>query len=202
MLDPASVQADDGAGLSTWHHRPRQQGPAAQARRLGSVACVGLGRRPVLSTLPRDRSLGRRENTSVSKAFRVMAAALVTMAFDQRFAMVLVGSSGKGGATLLRRNYGEAVESLTGGEYHWMAGNFIQYGASEASFGRKTPGDIPVDSNELIALCAPRLTFISWAAHSREGRRPLARSSGQLHGDHRRGPRLYAARRQRPRHRG
>ena len=26
----------------------------------------------------------------------------------------------------------------------------------------KTPGDIPVDSNELIALCAPRLTFISY----------------------------------------
>ena len=24
------------------------------------------------------------------------------------------------------------------------------------------PGDIPVDSNELIALCAPRLTFISY----------------------------------------
>ena len=33
----------------------------------------------------------------------------------------------------MRRNWGEAVESLTGtGEYHWMAGNFIKYGASEA----------------------------------------------------------------------
>jgi hypothetical protein len=76
--------------------------------------------------------------------------------------MVLVGSSGKGGSTLLRRNFGEAVESLTGGEYYWMAGNFMKYGASEATFGSKTPGDIPVDSNELIALCAPRLTFISY----------------------------------------
>ena len=28
--------------------------------------------------------------------------------------------------------------------------------------GAMTPGDIPVDSNELIALCAPRLTFISY----------------------------------------
>src|SRR5258708_15340997 len=84
------------------------------------------------------------------------------MAFDQRFAMVLVGSSGKGGATPLRRNFGEAVESLTGGEYYWMAGNFMKYGASDATFGAKTPGDLPVDSNELIALCAPRLTFISY----------------------------------------
>jgi len=51
---------------------------------------------------------------------------------------------------------------LTGGEYYWMAGNFMRYGASEATLGPKTPGDIPVDSNELITLCAPRLTFISY----------------------------------------
>jgi hypothetical protein len=76
--------------------------------------------------------------------------------------MALVASSGKGGTTLLRRNFGEAVESLTGGEYYWMGGNFMKYGASEASFGAMTSGDIPVDSNELIALCAPRLTFISY----------------------------------------
>jgi hypothetical protein len=43
-----------------------------------------------------------------------------------------------------------------------MAGNFMKYGASDASFGSKTPGDLPVDSNELMALCAPRLTFISY----------------------------------------
>jgi hypothetical protein len=43
-----------------------------------------------------------------------------------------------------------------------MAGNFLKYGASEATFGSLHPGDLPVDSNELIALCAPRLTFISY----------------------------------------
>ena len=85
------------------------------------------------------------------------------MAFDTRFAVVLVGSSGEGGAKLHRRNWGEAVENLTGsGEYHWMAGNFLKYGASEATFGSKTAGDLPVDAHELIALCAPRPTFISY----------------------------------------
>jgi len=43
-----------------------------------------------------------------------------------------------------------------------MAGNFMTYGASEANFESKKPSDIPVDSNELIALTAPRLTFISY----------------------------------------
>jgi len=43
-----------------------------------------------------------------------------------------------------------------------MAGNFLKFGAADAKFGSRTPGDLPVDSNELIALCAPRLTFISY----------------------------------------
>ncbi len=90
-------------------------------------------------------------------------AALVTMALDERFAMVLIGSSGEGGASLYRRNFGEAVENLTGsGEYHWMAGNFLKYGTEESSFGAKNASHLPVDSHQLIALCAPRLTFVSY----------------------------------------
>jgi hypothetical protein len=48
-----------------------------------------------------------------------------------------------------------------------MAGNFIKYGASEASFGSMNAGDLPVDAHELIALCAPRLTFISYGIPER-----------------------------------
>jgi hypothetical protein len=90
-------------------------------------------------------------------------AALITMAYDERFSMVLVGSSGEGGAKLHRRNWGEAVETLAGtGEFHWMAGNFLKYATAESKFGAMTPGDLPVDAHELIALCAPRPTFISY----------------------------------------
>jgi lysophospholipase L1-like esterase len=104
---------------------------------------------------------GRR--AGIEGVSRFGKAALVTMAFDTRFAAVLVGSSGEGGAKPHRRNFGEEVENLTGpGEYHWMAGNFLKYGTAEASFGSRNAGDLPVDSNELIALCAPRLTFISY----------------------------------------
>ena len=86
------------------------------------------------------------------------------MAYDQRFAIGFIGSSGEGGAKLHRRNFGELVENLTGsGEYHWMAGNFLKYG------GPLTPGDLPVDAHELIALCAPRPTFISYGAASGPG---------------------------------
>jgi lysophospholipase L1-like esterase len=86
-------------------------------------------------------------------------AAIVTEAFDQRVAVGLIGSSGEGGVKLHRHIYGEAVENLAGGEYYWMAGNFIKYGASDPA---KTAADLPVDSHELIALCAPRPCFISY----------------------------------------
>ena len=86
-------------------------------------------------------------------------AALVTEAFEPRIAVGLIGSSGEGGAKLHRHIFGEAVENLAGGEYYWMAGNFIKYGASDPP---KTAADLPVDSHELIAMCAPRPCFISY----------------------------------------
>ncbi|HWA93598.1 MAG TPA: hypothetical protein VG844_03285 [Terracidiphilus sp.] len=161
LLDPASVQADNGAGLTRGiiglanHGQPRKpdQWGALRAWAWGASRALDY-----LETVPQVDS----KHVGIDGVSRYGKAALVTMAFDQRFAMVLVGSSGKGGATLFRRNYGEAVENLTGGEYYWMAGNFMKYGAEKASFGSMNPGDLPVDSNELIALCAPRLTFISY----------------------------------------
>src|SRR5882724_11451857 len=86
-------------------------------------------------------------------------AAIVTEAFEPRIAVGLIGSSGEGGVKLHRHLFGEAVENLAGGEYYWMAGNFIKYGASEPL---KTAADLPVDAHELIALCAPRPCFISY----------------------------------------
>ena len=90
-------------------------------------------------------------------------AALVTMAFEPRFALVLVGSSGCGGAKPYRRDFGESLENLANsGGYHWMSASYLRYSAAESSFGTRTSKDLPVDAHELIALCAPRPTFISY----------------------------------------
>jgi hypothetical protein len=161
LFDPASVQADNGAGITRGIIGLVNKGQPRKPEDWGSLRAWAWGAGRGLDYLETDPAVDAK-HVGIEGVSRYGKAALVTMAFDPRFAMVLVGSSGKGGATLLRRNYGEAVESLTGGEYYWMAGNFMKYGASEATFGSKTPGDIPVDSNELIALCAPRLTFISY----------------------------------------
>lgn len=161
LLDPASIQADNGAGLTRGIIGLVNHGQPRKPDDWGALRAWAWGAGRALDYLKTDAAVDAK-HVGIDGVSRYGKAALVTMAFDQRFAAVLVGSSGKGGATLLRRNYGEAVESLTGGEYYWMAGNFMKYGAADADFGRKNASDIPVDSNELIALCAPRLTFISY----------------------------------------
>jgi hypothetical protein len=160
-LDPQSAQPDNGADLTRGIIGLANKGQPRKPEDWGALRAWGWAAGRGLDYLETDPAVDAK-HVGIEGVSRYGKAALVTMAFDQRFAMVLVGSSGKGGATLLRRNYGEAVESLTGGEYYWLAGNFLKYGASDASFGSMNPGDLPVDSNELIALCAPRLTFISY----------------------------------------
>ena len=162
LLDPASIQADNGAGLTRGVIGLTNKGQARKPEDWGALRAWGWGASRALDYFETDKTVDAKR-IGIEGVSRYGKAALVTMAFDRRFAVVLVGSSGEGGAKPHRRDFGESVENLTGsGEYHWMAGNFLKYGAAEATFGSKTPGDIPVDSHELIALCAPRLTFISY----------------------------------------
>jgi hypothetical protein len=161
LFDPASVQADNGAGITRGIIGLANKGQPRKPEDWGALRAWAWGAGRGLDYLETDPAVDSK-HVGIDGVSRYGKAALVTMAFDQRFAMALIASSGKGGATLLRRNFGEAVENLTGGEYYWMAGNFIKYGASEATFGSMNPGQLPVDSNELIALCASRLTFISY----------------------------------------
>jgi hypothetical protein len=161
-IDPTSVQADNGAGLTAGviglvnKGQPRKPDDWGALKAWAWAASRGLDYLKMVKEV--DAS-----HVGIEGVSRYGKAALITMAYDERFYMVLVGSSGEGGAKLHRRNWGEAVETLTGtGEYHWMAGNFLKYGTAESRFGAMTPGDLPVDAHELIALCAPRLTFISY----------------------------------------
>jgi len=162
FLNPTSVQADNGAGLTQGIIGLTNKGQRRKPDDWGALRAWGWGASRVLDYLATDHAVDATK-VGVEGVSRYGKAALVATAFDPRFAAVLIGSSGEGGAKLHRRNWGEAVESLTGsGEYHWMAGNFLKYGASDATFGSKTPNDLPVDAHELLALCAPRLTFVSY----------------------------------------
>jgi|WetSurMetagenome_2_1015567.scaffolds.fasta_scaffold18929_3 hypothetical protein len=161
-IDPSSIQADNGAGLTRGIIGLVNKGQPRKPDDWGSLRAWAWGAARGLDYLETDPAVDAK-HVGIEGVSRYGKAALVTLAFEERFAMALVGSSGKGGATLHRRFWGEAVESLTAtGEYHWMAGNYIKFGASESTTGAGNAGQMHVDSHSLIAMCAPRLTFISY----------------------------------------
>jgi len=162
LLETGSIQADNGAGLTKGIIGLTNKGEARKPDDWGALRAWGWGASRALDYLENDARVDAK-HVGIEGVSRYGKAALVTMAFDSRFAVALVSSSGEGGVKPHRRNFGEEVENLTGsGGYHWMAGNFLKYGAAEASFGSMNASNIPVDSNELLALCAPRPTFISY----------------------------------------
>ncbi len=157
-----TIQADNGAGLTAGIIGLTNRGQRRTPEQWGALRAWSWGAARALDYLETLPAVDAKR-VGIEGVSRYGKAALVTMAFEPRFAIVLVGSSGEGGAKPHRRDFGESVENLTGTySYHWMAGNFLKYGAAESSFGSRNAGDIPVDAHELIALCAPRPTFISY----------------------------------------
>jgi len=155
ILSPNSVQADNGAGLTKGIIGLMNKGQPRKPDDWGSLRAWAWGASRALDYFETDKAVNAKE-VGLEGHSRYGKATLVTMAYDQRFAIAYVSSSGEGGAKLSRRNAGELVENVAGtGEYHWMAGNFLKYA------GPLHWNDLPVDAHELIALCAPRPIFIS-----------------------------------------
>ncbi|MDP4261453.1 MAG: acetylxylan esterase [Bacteroidota bacterium] len=155
ILVPGSIQADNGAGLTQGIIGLVNKGQPRKPDDWGSLRAWAWGADRAMDYFEIDKAIDARK-VAIEGHSRYGKAALVTLAYNPRFATAFVSSSGEGGAKLHRRNAGEIVENVAGsGEYHWMAGNFIKYA------GPLNWGDMPVDSHELIAMCAPRPVFIS-----------------------------------------
>ena len=134
LLDPASIQADDGAGITRGIIGLVNKGQPRRPEDWGALRAWAWGAGRALDYLETDQAVDAK-HVGIEGVSRYGKAALVTMAFDQRFAMVLVGSSGKGGATLLRRNWGEASGKpygrrilLDGRQFHeiWGVGSDVR----------------------------------------------------------------------------
>jgi hypothetical protein len=155
VIVPYSVQADYGAGLNQGIIGLCNKSQSRKADDWGALRAWAWGASRALDYFETDPAVDAKQ-VGLEGHSRFGKATLVAMAYDQRFAIAFVSSSGAGGASLFRRDYGEIVENVAGsGEYHWMAGNFIKYA------GPLTWDDLPIDAHELVALCAPRPVFIS-----------------------------------------
>ena len=163
VLLPTSYQADDGAGLTAGIIDLMNKGQPRQPGDWGALRAWAWGASRALDYFETDKAVDAKQ-VGLEGHSRFGKAALVTMAYDPRFAIGYISSSGEGGAKLYRHIFGEQLANLaSASEYHWMAGNFLKYA------GPLTPGDLPVDNHELIALVAPRPVFVGAGASVGDG---------------------------------
>jgi len=163
VIIPNSIQADNGAGLTQGIIGLVNKGQPRKQDDWGALRAWAWGASRALDYFETDKSVDAKQ-VGIEGHSRYGKATVVAMAYDQRFAIAFVSSSGAGGVKLHRRNWGELVENVAApNEYHWMAGNFLKYA------GPLNWNDMPVDSHELVALCAPRPVFISAGATKGDG---------------------------------
>lgn len=166
MLNTASIQADSGCGLTVGIIGLMNKGQPRKLDDWGSLRALAWGADRAMDYFETDKAVDARR-VGVEGHSRWGKATLVTMAYNERFAIGYVSSSGQGGAKLHRRKYGEVIENVNGStEYHWMAGNYMKYG------GRWDM--MPVDAHQLIAMVAPRPLFLS------AGSGPLTHPDGTI----------------------
>jgi hypothetical protein len=160
---PTTVQPDNGAGLTEGIIGLANKGEPRKLDDWGTLKAWGWGASRALDYFETDKDVDAKQ-VGIAGHSRYGKASLVAMAYDPRFAIGYISSSGEAGAKLYRHIYGEQLANVTtANEYHWMAGNFLKYG------GPLNPGDLPVDNNELIALVAPRPIFIGGGATNGDG---------------------------------
>lgn len=155
IIAPNSIQPDNGAGLTQGIIGLVNKGEPRKIDDWGALRAWAWGASRALDYFETDEKINHKQ-VAIEGHSRYGKAAAVAMAYDPRFAIAFLSSSGAGGVKLHRRYYGEMVENVAApSEYHWMAGNYLKYA------GPLNASDLPVDAHELISLCAPRPVFIS-----------------------------------------
>ena len=159
---PVSVQADNGAGLTAGIIGLANRGKPRSMDDWGVLKAWAWGASRCLDYFETDPAVDAKR-VGITGHSRYGKASLVAMAYDLRWDIGYISSSGEAGAKLFRHRFGEEAGNIAGDEFYWMAGNFMKY---DSLLDVK---DLPVDAHELIALAAPRPVFVGTGATEGDG---------------------------------
>jgi hypothetical protein len=111
ILDPTSVQADNGAGLTSGIIGLVNRGKPRSVEDWGALRAWAWGVSRVLDRFESEPTVDVRR-VAIEGMSRYGKAALLAMAYEPRLAVGFIASSGEGGAKLSRRHRGEQLENV------------------------------------------------------------------------------------------
>jgi len=149
-MEVGPIQNDYKGGLTSGIIGLMAQGQPRKPDDWGALSAWAWGLSRAMDYFETDKSVDATQ-MGVEGHSRYGKTALLAAALDPRWAIVYPSCSGELGAKPSRRNWGETVDRVAAS--HWVDENFHKYAGHW--------NDLPVDSDELIALVAPRPIFLN-----------------------------------------
>jgi hypothetical protein len=151
-IEPDFKEGYKQGGIRRQFFQPGQTEPAPDD--WGAIGAWAYGLSRAMDYLEKDMAVDP-HRVAIMGHSRLGKTVLWAGAQDTRFAMVLSSCSGRGGASPWRRNYGETLRSMSRAFPFWFCPNLFKY--------VDQVDKLPVDSDDMIALIAPRPVYITAA---------------------------------------